>query len=355
MGWFSGLLKAAASFVSAPVAAVVGAVATAHTVYKAATTVKKMFSSDNSYDYEQERRMRERREREDRERREREEREREAERRRRADREERERRERERREERERWEREVARREAEERRRREEEHRRQLEEERKRREEEQRQREEALRQMREMQLREEARAREIEEMNSMVRQYRQSFRTAAASIERKSQQCVDIIFDGLMQSLCRDERLANSYGIKRIERQHDDVRKRVEGMIIKRIDTRITLDDEDCAAIFRTPKDVDKSRLMDEFGNKILAEAKEELAQFVAEILRRQADDITDSVQNYLADQERKTYEAQRQYADWEREKGSDTFDKEQAQLPARVKLHAIDRVEELLGGKKAA
>ena len=302
-------------------------------------TVTDIFSSKSSYDYEYERRQRERKEREEREFRERQERERRDEQQRRA--------------ERERWERERQERERQERQRREEEYQRRLAEERRRREEEERQQQEALRQIREAQLRAEARAREIEEMNEMVRKYRQSFRTMATSIERKSQQCIDIVFDGLMQSLCQDERLAGSYGIKRLERQHDDIRKRVAGRIINRIDMRITLDDEDCAAIFRMPKDAgDKAKMMDEFGNRILTEAKEELAQFVAQTLRQQAEDVTESVQNYLDDQERKTVEAQKKYEAWEREKENNSFDAEAEQLPARIKLHAIECVESRLDDK---
>ena len=322
-----------------PMAFIAAAVAAISTAKTAANVIKKFVGSDSSYDYEYERRQRERKEREEREFRERQERERRDEQQRRA--------------ERERWEHERQERERQERQRREEEYQRRLAEERRRREEEERQQQEALRQIREAQLRAEARAREIEEMNEMVRKYRQSFRTMATSIERKSQQCIDIVFDGLMQSLCQDERLAGSYGIKRLERQHDDIRKRVAGRIINRIDMRITLDDEDCAAIFRMPKDAgDKAKMMDEFGNRILTEAKEELAQFVAQTLRQQAEDVTESVQNYLDDQERKTVEAQKKYEAWEREKENNSFDAEAEQLPARIKLHAIECVESRLDDK---
>lgn len=339
IGSFFKAVGAAASVIFPPAAPIAAAVAAISTAKTAANVVRKIVGSDSSYDYEYERRQRERREREEREFRERQERERRDEQRRR--------------EERERWEHEQRERERQERQRREQEYQRKLEEERKRRAEEERQRQEALRQIREAQLREEARAREIEEMNSMVRQYRQSFQTMAASIERKSQQCIDIVFDGLMQSLCKDERLANSYGVKRLERQHDDIRRRVEGRILNRINLRITLDDEDCAAIFRTPKEMgDKAQMMNEFGNKIIAEAKEELAQFVAQTLRQQAEDVTESVQTYLDDQERKTLEAQNKYAAWEREKSDNSFDVEKEQLPARVKLHAIDCVEMRLAEK---
>ncbi len=330
MGIFGKLFKAAVSVVFPAAAPIVAAVTAASTINTARKVVQKIFepsSSSPPYDYEYERRQRERREREERELRDR--------------------------QDRERWERERQAREAEERRRREREYQQRLEEERKRLAEEKRQQEEALRQIKEAQLRAEARAREIEEMNEMVRKYRQSFRTMASSIERKSQQCIDIVFDGLMQALCRDERLSNSYGIKRLERQHDDVRKRVEGRIINRIDMRITLDDEECAAIFRMPKDKgDKATMMDEFGNRILTEAKEELAQFVAQTLRQQAEDVTDSVQNYLEDMERKTVEAQNKYAAWEREKENNSFDAEAEQLPARIKLYAIECVESRLDDK---
>ena len=333
-GSFCKTVGAVASVVFPPAAPIAAAVAAISTAKTAANVVRKIVGSDSSYDYEYERRQRERREREEREFRERQERERLDEQRRR--------------EERKRWEHEQRERERQERQRREQEYQRKLEEERKRRAEEERQRQEALRQIREAQLREEARAREIEEMNSMVRQYRQSFQTMAASIERKSQQCIDIVFDGLMQTLCKDERLPTVKA-----RKASDIRRRVEGRIINRINMRITLDDEDCAAIFRTPKEMgDKAQMMNEFGNKIIAEAKEELAQFVAQTLRQQAEDVTESVQTYLDDQERKTIEAQNKYAAWEREKSDNSFDVEKEQLPARVKLHAIDCVEMRLAEK---
>lgn len=355
MGLFGWIGKAAGAFVSTvfpPAAPVVAAVGTALAARSAVKVAKSAFGSDNSYDYNAEKAMRARQAEWERKERERQEQERERERQARLDREERERRERARQAEWERQERARREREAAERRRIEEEHQRQLAEERRKREEEERQREEALRQLREAQLREEARAREIEEMNRLMRQYRQSFKTTAASIERKSQQYIDIFFDALMQTLCRNDQFSNSYGIKRLERQHEVTRAHINGMIVNRIEMKISLDVEECAEIMRMPKDPEeKERRLNEYGLKIINEAKEELAQFVAETLRRQADDITDSVQNYLADAERKTFEAQRRYADWEHEKGNDTFDMEKAQLPARVKLYALDRVEEIVGG----
>ena len=149
-----------------------------------------------------------------------------------------------------------------------------------------------------------------------------------------------------------NEELSNAFGLENIRRKQERLLRRIDGSITDAISTRISLDDYECRRILEMPKGDARTRRMKNFVQNVIDDAKEDLIKAISAGLYEQTDAIAEFLEDRLDDKERETRKAKAEFDRWEREINSNTFDKEREQIPARVKLYAIERAEEIINMK---
>lgn len=194
--------------------------------------------------------------------------------------------------------------------------------------------------------------RQVENLADTVRNYRQQYRSRAERIERNCQDYVDDLVRELIKKIRENKELANDYGLDNIERRQRELKNRIRGSIVSRLETDVSLDNYECRQILQMSKGSTRQRRMEEFVEHTFDGAKNDFAERAGRILQDQVDDVIDYMQGRLGRQERELSQAERDFDRWEREKRNDSFNAEAERLKPSVKLYALDRIGELVDEK---
>ena len=198
-------------------------------------------------------------------------------------------------------------------------------------------------------LNETSSARQVEDISNLLYQYHKQYRPAGEKVEDACKKYVRDCFDELIKKLRKDEKLAGSFGLEQIQRKKNRLCSDIDGTITDAIRKNLSLDNPKCVEILKLPAGSDKERKMKNFAQKVIDDARDDLAHTVSRTMNQVTDDISNFLQDYVDEQERKAANVKNQFEQWERDMENQNFDREKAQLPALQKLYALEQIEKIL------
>ena len=198
-------------------------------------------------------------------------------------------------------------------------------------------------------LNETSSARQVEDISNLLYQYHKQYRPAGEKVEDACKKYVRDCFDELIKKLRKDEKLADSFGLEQIQHKKNRLCGDIDGAITDAIRKNLSLDNSQCVAILKLPAGSDKQRKMENFAQKVIDDAKDDLAHTVSRTMNQVTDDISNFLQDYIDNQERAAERETRNFEQWKRDMENQTFDREKAQLPALQKLYALEQIEKIL------
>ncbi|MBR1580924.1 MAG: hypothetical protein IJ668_10630 [Selenomonadaceae bacterium] len=193
---------------------------------------------------------------------------------------------------------------------------------------------------------------QVENISNLLRQYHDQYCPDGRALEQHFRKEIKKYFEALIDQIENNEELSNAFGLESIRRKQERLLRRIDGSITDAISTRISLDDYECRRILEMPKGDSRTRRMKNFVQNVIDDAKEDLIKAISAGLYEQTDAIAEFLEDRLDDKEREARKAKTEFDRWEREINSNTFDKEREQIPARVKLYAIERAEGIINTK---
>lgn len=102
--------------------------------------------------------------------------------------------------------------------------------------------------------------------------------------------------------------------IDAIERENRDTEDMIHGYIKKRVQKRVSLDDNECLEILKMQKGSQKSAAMKRFMDKVLRDALSDLSNELRKITYKQCDNVIDKIQSRLYDIEESSADAVTQF-----------------------------------------
>ncbi|MBQ7433517.1 MAG: hypothetical protein IJV50_08710 [Lachnospiraceae bacterium] len=88
--------------------------------------------------------------------------------------------------------------------------------------------------------------------------------------------------------------------ISSIERENRKTEDKIHGFIVKKVATRISLDDSECLGILKMDAGAAKTNKLDEFYQKVLKEAVLELSDILRNSMEKQSDNIEERIQQRI-------------------------------------------------------
>lgn len=192
-------------------------------------------------------------------------------------------------------------------------------------------------------------ARQIQDIASLVRQYLNTYESDAESTEKKCKDYVKKCFDGLAEELKQNEKIAKSFGIESIQRKKNRLCDSIDGVIVDRIRSNLSIDNSECRAILKLNAGAEKERRMKAFVERTISEAKKDLADKISRTMKQVTDDISEFLEDNLESQESNALRMKEKFDRWEVDMQNKSFDRERAQLPALEKLFALQQIEKIL------
>lgn len=194
---------------------------------------------------------------------------------------------------------------------------------------------------------------QVEDITEKVRVYRDKYSKEGEALEDYYQKELDKYFENLIEMLKQDERVAEridkSFGIQNIQKQQQEMSKKIKGTITNAIALNLSIDNYECRQILGLDAGPEKTKQMENFANRVIAESREGLANKVGRILYNQTDEIMECLQEQLDKKERDTDKATKEFEHWAQDMENNTFNQEQAQLQPAVKLYAIEQLEKIV------
>ncbi len=198
-------------------------------------------------------------------------------------------------------------------------------------------------------LNENSSASQIEDLGNLLFQYSKEYRTAGEKTEDACKKYVRDCFNNLIEEFHKDENIADLFGLEQIQRKKNRLCSDIDGTITDAIRKNLSLDNPKCVEILKLPAGSDKERKMKNFAQKVIDGARDDLAQKVSRTMNQVTDDISNFLQDYVDEQERKAANVKNQFEQWERDMENQNFDREKAQLPALQKIYALEQIEKIL------
>lgn len=198
---------------------------------------------------------------------------------------------------------------------------------------------------------------QVENISNVLRQYHNQYCPDGAALERHYRKELKKYFDTLIDSLEENEELSEAFGLESIRRRQERLLRRIDGSITDAISTKLSLDNYECRKILEMPKGETRTRRMKDYVQQVIDDAKEDLIKAISDSLYEQSDAIADFLENQIDDQERAARKSKAEFDRWEKEMKNNSFDREREQIPARVKMYAIERAEAIVSDqiRKAA
>lgn len=191
--------------------------------------------------------------------------------------------------------------------------------------------------------------RQVQDIAALVRQYLNTYESDAETTETKCKNYVSKCFDGLIDELKQNKNFAQSFGIEHIKRKKDRLCDSIDGAIVNRIRLNLSIDNYDCRQILNMDAGAAKQRRMQEFVDKTIRDAKNDLAEKIDRTMKQVTDEISEFLQDNLESQERQAERMEKKFERWEVDIQNKNFDRERAQLPALEKIFALKQIEKLL------
>lgn len=118
--------------------------------------------------------------------------------------------------------------------------------------------------------------------------------------------------------------------IERLEKQNRETEDIIRGYIKKKIQKRVSLDDDECLEILKMDKGKDKKNAMTNFLNGILKEAMNGLSKEIEKILQKQLDNIKDQINVRIESYTERANEKMESFKEIEKIKNSDEHELEE-------------------------
>ena len=189
-------------------------------------------------------------------------------------------------------------------------------------------------------------AKQVDDIASVLKEYAQQYKKNAKETEEACKKNVSIYFNPLIEELRKDEKIAGSFGIDRINLRKDKLCSEIDGMVTDAIQLSFSLDNKECRAILHMSAGSDRNKKMEEFAKKTIRNARAKVADKVRQVMNEMTAEISDFLQKNVDDRERKVTSEERQFKEWQRNMENKTFDSERAQLPAIEKIYIIEQIE---------
>lgn len=196
-------------------------------------------------------------------------------------------------------------------------------------------------------------ARQVQDIASLVRQYLNTYEGDAESTERKCKEYVQKCFDGLTEELRQNEKIAKSFGIESIQRKKDRLCDSIDGVIVDRIRSNLSIDNSECRAILKLKAGAEKERRMKAFVERTISDAKRDLADKISRTMKQVTNDISEFLEDHLESQESDALRMKATFDSWEVDMQNKSFDREKAQLPALEKIFALQQIEKILTAER--
>ena len=186
-----------------------------------------------------------------------------------------------------------------------------------------------------------------------MRNYRSIYEGNAKTVERILSDDVNNCFDDLIRRLREREQLAKNFGMDQIEWKKNQLTGDINGTIASAITRKLSLDDYECRRILDIEPGSERDRKMQQFTEKVIKDAKRNLADKIGSTMRQVYDDISSFLENTIANAENNAQREQNKFDNWAKDMENKNFDREKAQLEPRVKIYAIEQVEKILAAWK--
>ena len=190
----------------------------------------------------------------------------------------------------------------------------------------------------------------IEKMNEILMSYSKEYKNHAEKCEMECITITDEYFMHLMEKMKQKREIQQGVGFRRLESTQRSLHREIRGAIIKVVERRLSLDDNECREIIALPASDSKKFKMINFCNKVIDEANINLSNKVADVLNQQAEEIDNFLQDYMDEKEQSLLNMKHGFADLEKKFMTDGFDAEQIQILPYSKLYIINYIEEKVG-----
>lgn len=180
--------------------------------------------------------------------------------------------------------------------------------------------------------------------------YPEVYRRRAKDIEDVCIDCIDEYFTAIFRDMEQYKDIKEDSRLMNLKNNKRKLYKKVKGSMVNIIERRMSLDDIECREILRSYAGLEKSRKLDDFGERVLRKARRELAKKVSEVLDEQTNEINSYLQDYIDEKENSIARKKIEFEKWEHDLENDTFDRERAIVIPVYRLKVFDDIEKKLG-----
>jgi len=190
---------------------------------------------------------------------------------------------------------------------------------------------------------------QVEDISKSLSNYRRIYERNAEYAEQSLTDTVNNCFADLMRRMRENEQISQSFGFDKIQEEKNQLISQINGTVTLAISTKLSLDNYDCRRILDMEAGSDKDKKMKNFADKVINDAKNNLADKISWTMRQVSNDISRFLESKINEKERTSQEEQRKFDNWIQKIENKTFDSERAQLEPRIKIYAIEQVEKIL------
>lgn len=190
----------------------------------------------------------------------------------------------------------------------------------------------------------------IEKLNEILYSYEDNYKKLAQTIENETIDIVNKYFLELVNKLKVNKEIENNIGLSNIIQKQQSVTCMIENAITNVIAKKISLDSNECREILELPPGDSKKYKMNNYCDKVLREAHENLVDNITQALNEQNALINSFLEGFINEKERSLNNMHQFLINLEKEQEQHDFNAERIQMLPKLKIELIEQAYYKLG-----
>lgn len=183
-------------------------------------------------------------------------------------------------------------------------------------------------------------------INEILSKFSFNLKEKADRIEEKCLSEVELYYDNLIDQLSANKRDINiTNSIKGLKSSLKLMKRDIKGSIKNHLAKRVSIDDYECLQILQMPSGMEKERKMENYGNKVIKEALDDLIYIISEVVDEQNEKIKEYFEDILEMKSIKVNSMQKQLKEILNQRNDTVSEKEVKLLTPKLLIELSEEV----------
>ena len=187
-----------------------------------------------------------------------------------------------------------------------------------------------------------------ERLNEILVSFTDEYLPQTSKIEFEVIKEIEKYYNDLISEVQKSNIKSEAYMQKKLKREKNEIRATILGSIRSPLEKRMSLSDRECLEILKMDSGTAKKKKMNQFVQKIIDEAFNNLVCNVEKSLREATEEVKECFENLLKDREEENAVMKNQYENLLNEKRKEV-DKEKLYAEWLLTIRSLETIEQLL------